>query len=238
MPDRIEEQYTESEASDVILMFAEIAEFLFVVDTLPKSPHLLKHPRFKEIFSGGLLPVAESKTTPRDTLFELTVAALFERAGLHSDILAVADVETVFLSTPICTECKRLQSFGALETRIGEAHHQLVPRIAARGKAAIGLIALSVTKALTEGTKKLITQDEAQMHEAMHNLVQSSQDNLALYWERYVGFDGVLLNICVAGQMTGPFVNTQYALLARPGLSDERAVLLGRFLETLRTVCL
>ncbi len=234
LPDRIAESFTEEEAGEAILMFPEVMEFLSLVRALSRSPHLMRHPRFKEVFSGGVLTIAEEKTTPRDVLFELTIASLLGTAGIPASIEGVADVESVFQGTPILVECKRIQSFDKLETRIGSANRQLGPRLDALGQGAIGLIALSLTKALTEGNKRLSPADEVQMNAAMAELMKRGQRNLARYWDRYTNFDGVLVHLCLAGRMKGPFVNIQFGLLVRPELSGPRLTFLQAFLETIQ----
>ena len=146
----------------------------------------------------------------------------------------MADIETVFQNTPLLIECKRIQTFDKLEARISEAHYQLEPRLKARGKAADGIVELSISKALIEGSKKLNTAHVEQMNAAMAELLRMGEKDLAPFWARYTAFDGVLVHLCVAGKMSGPFVNTQYALLVRPGLSEPRVAFLREFLETIQ----
>lgn len=236
MPNRIEAEFTEASASEAILMFAEISEFHFVVDALPKCPFLLRHPRFKEIISGQALTTSEQNTAPRNTLFELNIAALLGLADFPVSLEDVADVETVFQNAPMLIECKRIQTFDKLEARISEAHHQLEPRLTARGKGAVGVVALSISKALTGGDKRLNTADTEKMNAAMTELLKMGQNNLAPFWERYSSFDGVLVHLCVSGRTSGPFVNTQYAMLARHNLSEARSKLLQDFMGWLQAV--
>lgn len=234
--DKLESEYTEREAADLILIFPEILEFLEVAGSLSAYPHLLKHPRFKEIASGQLLTTTEGNTTPRDTLFELTTAALVARAGLDVAVDGLSDIEAMLGQSPLLIECKRIQNFDGLERRLGDANRQLGERKAKRGKAAIGLAAISITKAITGGEKKLHVKNKDEMDAAMNELLRLGKVGCDVFWSRFLNYDGVLLQACVSGTMNGPLVNTQLHVLPHPYLSKEctgqLATLLGRLMRS------
>lgn len=83
----------------------------------------------------------------RDIAFELLLASLCRRAGLHVDIGAQADLIVYFAGIELFVECKRLKSSGKTRKRIKDALKQLHARYksAQSPDAARGILALSIT---------------------------------------------------------------------------------------------
>jgi hypothetical protein len=227
-PDRLTNNLTPEQVRDIILMFAEVTEYLFVSSVVPYRRHLLAHPRLREIISGRPLSAEELNTTPRNTLFELTVACLVERSGLTADVVSGADVETMVSGIPLCIECKRIQRLEALEVRLTEADRQLQPRVLERGPDTVCIAAISVTKAFTEGTKRMEVAEDRQAVAAMAQLAFQTADAARRFWPRLAAVDSILLHACVAGSTGLPFVYTQFGFLSRPGLTAQKKNMIER----------
>jgi hypothetical protein len=235
LPDKLTNNLTEEQVRDMILMFVEILEFLFVSSIVPHRPRLMAHPRLKEVFSGAPLSGQENNTLPRNTLFELTVASLLEKAGIATDVISGSDVEASF-EVPLCIECKRVQSMAAIEARLIEADRQLATRLPQRGAGALGIIAVSVTKALTAGTKRLQVADDKQIDAVMTQVALETAKELRKHVAKLQSCEVVLLHACIAGTTGTPFVYTQIGFLAKAGLSEERRALINRLQEKLQLV--
>jgi hypothetical protein len=234
-PDKLTNNLTEEQARDIILTFAEIVEFLFVSNVVPSRPHLMAHPRLREAFSGAPLSGQEAKTLPRDTLFELTIASLLERAGLTADVTAGSDVETVF-EVPVCVECKRVQSLDAIEARLLEGDRQLRVRLPQCGQGALGIVALSVTKAFTKGSKRLQVANAEQIEGAMTQVAIETAKEINKHRAKLQSCEAIIMYASVAGTSGTPFVYTQIGISKKLALSPERDELIERLMNRLQQV--
>jgi hypothetical protein len=235
-PEGIMREYKPDEANKTYLIFAEIHEYLFVSETICDRPHLLEHPRLKEIFSGQ--PTAELEKNPmaRNTLFELLIAAVLDRAGLLADVAHRADVETEVDDSRLCIECKRPQGFEGLENCMRDAEKQLRTRLPQVGENAIGIVALSFSKAITHGTHRLEAPSVDHMHATMLEVMKRVALLVFPFWKKHGSHSAVFINVCVAGTTKIPFVNSQFTLLPRPELDPAKNSVLRNLQAALEKV--
>lgn len=237
-PVGIMREYTPNEAARTYLIFAEIHEYLFVSRTVCERPHLLAHPRIKEIFSGLPTAAFESNPLPRNTLFELQIAVILDRAGLPSDVTSGADAESEIDDHSLCFECKRPQGFGGLRNCMRDSTKQLRKRLPQLGGNAIGIVALSFGKAVTQGTHRLEVPNEANMHVAMTEVMKRIVVQIMPFWSMYQSHSALFINVCIAGATSVPFVNSQFGLVVRPNLNSTNVAVLEKLQAALGRVTL
>ena len=237
-PEGILREFNPEEAARAYVVFSEIHEFLFVSETICDRPHLLAHPRLREIFSGQATAANEENPVPRNTLFELLVASVLERATMTTDVTKVADVETTIGDRFLCFECKRPQGLGGLKNCMRDATKQLRNRLPVLGETAVGIVALSFSKVVTKGTHRLEAADEGNMHAMMRRVSDVAVGHIMPFWSKYQSHSAVLVHVCVAGSIETPFVNSQYTLAARPNITPECLSTLQDLQEALTKITL
>jgi hypothetical protein len=147
--------FNESELRELFFTFTEVNELHTIYSVL--SPHhesLLKG-RFSEVVTGPPSSAAEkpsnSGNRPRNIQFELLLAALFVKAGFPVVDDPNSDVQTGFEHRRIIVECKRPQRLTGIRAAIKDGVNQLRKRLESGDTDAVGVLALSLTKVLTEG---------------------------------------------------------------------------------------
>jgi hypothetical protein len=87
--------------------------------------------KLKKVVEGPLMLLDEKPKSaePRNTLFELAVAALLASSGIKIKFRDPDDVVARFLHTEILVECKRMQSERRFEERFDYAQKQLLQRL-------------------------------------------------------------------------------------------------------------
>jgi hypothetical protein len=124
----------------------EILEACDQFDNLSR-PGLLD--RLEKILSGPRVLAEETPNSgrPRNTLFELVLAARLKKAGFEVDLDSVEDVRFTLSGAPCFVECKRIHSPDKLSTRVKGAADQVTTRCDAAGtSSARGIIAIDVSE--------------------------------------------------------------------------------------------
>jgi hypothetical protein len=86
------------------------------------------------------------KTEPRDTLFELELAALFKSCGLPVTLNGVTDFSLEFKKVAMLFECKRVQTPNALSANLQDAASQLCRVIKTQRTPSLGIVGINVSK--------------------------------------------------------------------------------------------
>lgn len=224
------EALSDDERGKAFLLGAEISELLFASEIALAREHLARSVRIAEIFSGPDFASAEGKCSsnrPRNTLFELTIAACIERAGLRAEFGDLTDVKTVFRDIPVSIEAKRPQTFGKAESNIRHAAKQLAKRTSnPRG---LHVVAMCIGKMLTNGTHMLTAETKEAMKARLNKEADDFFAATRRHWEKKEHVDGLLVRISVAGVIAKEYRQYHAApmtLFTRPGLSNDRAYLL------------
>ena len=228
------------ERGQAFLLGAEISELLFASKIALGCAHLAESPGIAEIFGGPDFASAEnnhnSSNKPRNTLFELTLAAYIELAGLHAEFGNLTDVRTTFRDFPILIEAKRPQKFEKSEANIRHAAKQLAARSADPRE--LRLVAICIGKMLTYGTHILRADTRASMSAQLSNTAESFFSTTRRHWEKKEHVDGLLVRISVTGVIENEqrhFHAAPMPLFTRPGIARDKANLLRDFIRALES---
>jgi len=128
----------------------ESHEFLTILPYLQSLPPERVKAKLKIVLRGPDRPTREEKgsSEPRDTMFELNVAARLHRAGIPVEIGQEADLQFTWGGMRWFGECKRPYQAESIETSLERACCQLERRFASTRLAARGIIAISVSRPL------------------------------------------------------------------------------------------
>jgi len=155
--------FSEPELRELFFTFTEVNELHTIFSALsPQHENVLK-PRFLEVITGPPSSAAEktsnSGNRPRNFQFELLLASLFLQAGFPIMEDASADIRTEFMNRPIFVECKRPQRQTGIHAAIKDGVSQLKKRLSDDATGAVGILALSLSKVITEGDTMLRAPD-------------------------------------------------------------------------------
>lgn len=111
---------------------------------------------------------------PRNTLFELAIAARLATLGLQPKFVPPSDIFIPVRARRVLAECKRPQDLANLEKNARRAFRQLETRYAETGDARTrGIIALDVSKAINPHFAILSFKDDQQIAHAMSRLIDN-----------------------------------------------------------------
>jgi hypothetical protein len=227
------------ERGQVFLLGGEISELLFASKIALSREHLARSPRITDIFNGPDFAQAEKDGTsnrPRNTLFELTLAACIELAGLRADFGNLTDVRTTFRNFPVSVEAKRPQTFGKAESNIRHAARQLAARSV--DQSGLRIVAVCIGKMLTNGTHMLTAATKDVMSIRLSKEADDFFAGTRRHWEKKEHVDGLLVRVSVAGVFDDEqrhYHAAQMTLFTRPGLTSDRADLLRAFIHALES---
>lgn len=225
------------ERGRVFLLGLEISELLFACKIALSRKHLASSPRIAEIFAGPDFAGEEKgggSNRPRNTLFELTLAACIEMAGLRAVFGESTDVQTTFQGFPVSIEAKRPQIVDKAEANIRHAARQLKAR--SSDPRELRVVAVCIGKLLTNGTHMLKAETKAAVDSHLSKLADRFFTTTRRHWEKKKHVDGLLVRVSVAGVIESE--HRQYhaapmTLFTRPGLARERVDLLRSFIQAL-----
>lgn len=132
---------------------------------------------------------SQGTSSPRNFLFELTVAARLKRDGIPVELSGDADIEFNFRTYRCFIECKRLSSASAFDSNFRNASRQLKNRFRKFGLPTnrlgirpLGMLFFAVNKALNPGQSFLQTpsQQEANrlIDEGLREMIMSSASRI------------------------------------------------------------
>lgn len=130
---------------------AEAHEIVTVVPYLRSAPDRKNvQMKLKLVLRGPERPQDESGSSnaPRNTMFELNVAARLQRSGLSLDPRGDEDVRFAYGGIIWVGECKRPYDLHTIPTNLSRAFEQINTRLRAESLAARGLIAVSLARPL------------------------------------------------------------------------------------------
>jgi len=147
---------------DYLVALSESFELSDVMAHLKSLPPQVLGPKLKIALKGPTLPTQENTNSnnARNVLFELSVAARLKNAGIEPTLGEHPDVSCYVADKPVFIECKRPFAEATLGENIESAANQLLTHLATDGKA-VGIIAISVSKALNPGFQPIRTPDAA-----------------------------------------------------------------------------
>lgn len=133
--------------------------------------------KIKEAIKGPPSPDKEkpesSSDLARNTLFELATAAKAARGGLLPLLEDPTDVSAKLNGGQLFIECKRLQKHHGFHARIKDGTRQIKDAKLALNNNAIGILAVSIGKAFSEGKKIIIINNESELNETCQNICRT-----------------------------------------------------------------
>ncbi len=128
--DKIIEKYGENAVRGATL---ETDELIEIHNAFRSEPSIIPKLVLGKIVGGKLSETEEevnkpNSANPRDTLFELTVAARVQSSGLYCELIDVADVVFNFENYKVFIECKRFFGEKNFKSNLSKANEQLVER--------------------------------------------------------------------------------------------------------------
>jgi hypothetical protein len=155
---------TDPRLPELVWSLVEGAEF---ADIFPEirddDPAVVKRLMLKAV-TGPLDPRFETSCTNigRNTVFELRLGAAFRRAGASVVKMGgLADLAIDHVGSRLYVECKRPVGEHTIERNVEEALAQLRERFTIDSHSnMVGMVAVSISKALNAGDKMLIVEQE------------------------------------------------------------------------------
>lgn len=200
---------TAAEASDLIFIHLGLARI--------QSPSFVK--KLKVVLEGPKHAVDEktdgSSHKPRNTAFELVIAAHFALAGFEVSFDSEADVVVSDEKSAFYVECKRPSGTDIAGT-IDDIHRQLRRRYRTHQleKAARGLGILCITKKILPDSETLLVNTAQEGYDAAMGVLKRAHDDTEKMWYKN------LHHQTMAGLI---YLNMPIALIGRHGLIISRA---------------
>lgn len=131
--------------------FHEFGEIFFIWRGLRSIDDPILRQKLDKVVTGSVMLSDErpEKSEPRNTLFELVIAAYLSLCGIKIQFRDPDDIVARVLHTPVLIECKRIQNEGKFERRFHEAEGQVIRNLgneAAPGSKGITAIDISKTQ--------------------------------------------------------------------------------------------
>lgn len=180
--------YTESLTESL-----EVGRMTPFLNTVPKE--VLK-PLLNRIVRGPVLPSDESPSSnqARNVQFELSLAALLERAGVSASFRE-PDLRCQIGEVTFLVACKRIQSTKKLNTRINEATVQLERQLRGLPENAGGVVAISLSSVLaTTDGKPTAIASQADGLRRMQSQIEEFVNRRAK-WQKTREAQGILFHL-------------------------------------------
>ncbi|MCX6132623.1 MAG: hypothetical protein NTU47_02320 [Ignavibacteriales bacterium] len=202
---------TAAEASDLIFIHLGLSRI--------QTPSLIE--KLKVVLEGPKHAVDEkpdgSSHKPRNTAFELVIAAHFALAGFTVDFDSEADVVVSDEKSAFYVECKRPSGTDIAGT-INDIHHQLQRRYQNHQleKAARGLGVLCVTKRILPNSETLLVNTAQEGHDAAMDVLKRAHDDTKKMWyknlhhQTMAGIIYLSMPIAITGR-SGLIVSRQFS---------------------------
>ena len=156
--DTPEKMATELSPLEVANAFHELGELFQIWHGLKSFDNPIIRRKLAKAVTGTPMLFKElpNKSEPRNTLFELIIAALLRLAGVQIEFRDPDDVVARILHTPVLVECKRIQNPARFDERFDQAKNQLVTNLKNENSSrSRGIIAIDVSKTQNSGTSFL-----------------------------------------------------------------------------------
>ncbi len=178
-------QFDEDRALSLIAL-TEAAEFADVADFARQYGAGRLRPTLRRVLHGPVLPNEEDENSNegRNRLFELVVASKLWKAGLRPRVGDRPDLTCEVPGQLFYVECKRPMSKRGAQQSIGRARDMLAAEIGAEPRAALGIIAMSLTKLLNPGDQLLVYRGEERGKEHLSRALEVAAESVRESWER------------------------------------------------------
>jgi hypothetical protein len=200
------EQRVTDDGVAYMLALVESTEFADVVIELAAcDPDAFKN-KLKTVLSGPFTPIEENSSSgnrPRNTLFELNLAAKLQRSGFPPIFGEHPDVATMVGRRKVCFECKRPFSARKIRDNLEAAAVQLVRDLRDYRINPVnsrGVVAISLSKTLNPGDLLYVYDDhiaaEAQLAKLLRDIAETHK---SIHIKLNTNIIGVMYHVITPG---------------------------------------
>jgi hypothetical protein len=189
---RLTELFTKEERIQLFATMGELYELNRIFDVLgPKYPELLL-PKVRDLLSGpdaagGEVSTGGKSSHARNIQFELFVMAEFSAAGFSISDNSLTDVRSIHNGQAVLVECKRPQRDSSVHGSLKDALRQLNGQPRNQVPGALKIVALSLTKVLTDEVGIVGTPTGAHAGEFVRSWIEKAIDPHLKYVQRNGG---------------------------------------------------
>jgi hypothetical protein len=161
----LEQTRAELSVAEAANAFHEIGEIFHVWRGLKSMDDPILRQKLAKVVSGppSLSDERPKSSEPRNTLFELVIAACLRQCDIKIQVREPDDIVARVLHTQLLIECKRIQSEPRFEERLHEAEDQIVRNLRNEVAGSKGLIAIDISKTQNPGGSYFIAESPAQV---------------------------------------------------------------------------
>lgn len=140
-----------------LLSHVELAELAEVIKFAKTQDQAIAKSKMIKILNGPLVTARETATNSeaRNTVFELSLGSRLSRCGFKAKLKENPDLIATRHGRKYFIQAKRVYSENGIEKNISKAYTQLKRDLDKKDGNHFGIIAISVTRALTDGDKLL-----------------------------------------------------------------------------------
>lgn len=239
-PPRLAPTITREEQRQYMYALAELVEFHQIFTWLKQDDPAMLRPKLMRSLSGSLDPADESakNNVGRNTIFELSLASEWRRAGLNV-VIGEPDLRLILGPQEFVVECKRPFDWSGIVRCLKDAKHQL-RKSAARATAGApkGVIAVSLSKIVARG-ERIFGADSTADKSKLGEIIESELAANRWRWWNKVQFDdsiaGVLFHLSLPADVGkgDHFALLSFSNIYQAGANSEALALLNQAVEPL-----
>ncbi len=231
---------TREEQRQYMYALAELVEFHQIFTWLKQENPAVLRPKLIRSLSGSLDPADESakNNVGRNTIFELSLASEWRRAGLEV-VIGEPDLRLILSPQEFVVECKRPFDWTGIARCLKDAKRQLRKSTArATAGAPKGVIAISLSKIIARG-ERIFWADSMADKSELGQIIESELAANRWRWWNDVQFDdsvaGVLFHLSLPADVGkgDHFALLSFSNVYQAGANREALVLLNQAIEPL-----
>jgi hypothetical protein len=231
---------TREEQRQYMYALAELVEFHQIFTWLKRENPAVLRPKLIRSLSGSLDPADESanNNVGRNTIFELSLASEWRRAGLEV-VIGEPDLRLFLPPQEFVVECKRPFDWPGIVRCLKDAKRQL-DKAGARAEtgAPKGVIAISLSKIVARG-KRILWTDSTADKSKLGEIIESELAANRRRWWNKVQFDdsiaGVLFHLSLPADVGkgDHFALLSFSNIYQAGANSEALAQLNQAVEPL-----
>jgi hypothetical protein len=239
-PPRTALTITREEQRQYMYALAELVEFHQIFTWLKQENPAVLRPKLIRSLSGSLDPADESakNNVGRNTIFELSLASEWRRAGLEV-VIGEPDLRLILRRQEFVVECKRPFDWTGIVRCLKDAKRQL-HKAGARPEtgAPKGVIAISLSKIIARG-ERIFWADSIADKSKLGEIIESELAANRWRWWNEVRFDdsdaGVLFHLSLPADVGkgDHFALLGFSNIYQAGANSEALALLNQAVEPL-----
>jgi hypothetical protein len=230
---------TREEQRQYMYAVAELVEFHQIFTSLNQENPAVLRPKLIRALSGSLDPLDESASNNvgRNTIFELSLASEWRRAGLEVAI-GEPDLRLILGQQEFLVECKRPIDWTGIARCMKDAKRQLSRSgVRAANGAPKGVIAISLSKILARG-ERILWVDSMAEKSRLGEIIESELTANRWRWRNNIRFDdgiaGVLFHLSLPADVGKGehFALLSFSNIYQAGANPAALLLLNRTMES------